>query len=110
MHRRRRPERDTNQIEAEVHTAAMREHRGRGRTETPKRRKRTPATPSAARRPPSSWASSRKTLTNWRSLGIGPPYLKYGSRLGPVRYRLADLVAWQDAHLQKPAFGGGSHA
>jgi Helix-turn-helix domain len=53
---------------------------------------------------------SRKTLTNWRSLGIGPPYLKYGSRLGPVRYRVDDLAEWQEAHLQTPELGGGSHA
>lgn len=39
-----------------------------------------------------------KTLNNWRTLGIGPPHLKYGGRHGPVRYLLSDLVAWQQSH------------
>jgi hypothetical protein len=53
---------------------------------------------------------SPKTLANWRSLGIGPPFLKYGGRLGPVRYRLADLLAWRDTGLRRPEPRGGSHA
>ena len=52
---------------------------------------------------------TRKTLANWRSLGIGPQYLKYGGRLGPVRYRVADLADWQGAQLRTPASGGGYH-
>jgi hypothetical protein len=53
---------------------------------------------------------ARKTLANWRCLGRGPRYVKYGGRLGPVRYRVADLVAWQGAQLRTPGFGGGPHA
>jgi hypothetical protein len=52
---------------------------------------------------------TRKTLANWRNLGIGPQYLKYGGRLGPVRYRVADLAEWREAQLRTPAFGGGYH-
>lgn len=53
---------------------------------------------------------SPKTLANWRCLGIGPQFLKYGGRLGLVRYRLVDLAAWQDAGLRRPEPRGGSHA
>ena len=53
---------------------------------------------------------SPKTLANWRCLGIGPQFLKYGGRLGLVRYRLVDLAAWQDAGLRRPEPRGGSNA
>jgi len=33
-----------------------------------------------------------KTLQSWRNQGVGPKYLKVGSRT--VRYRLDDLKAW----------------
>lgn len=49
-----------------------------------------------------------KTLTNWRSLGLGPLYIKYGGRQGPVRYRVADLATWQAAQVRKPRSDGGS--
>jgi hypothetical protein len=48
-----------------------------------------------------------KTLTNWRSLGIGPPYIKFGGRGGAVRYPLDHLNHYREAHLQKPATRGG---
>ena len=41
---------------------------------------------------------SPKTLRNWRCLGKGPPSVKYGGRNGPVRYVVAEVVAWQQAH------------
>jgi hypothetical protein len=50
-----------------------------------------------------------KTLANWRALKIGVRYIKYGGRCGPVRYRLSDLLAWQEARTRKPN-DGGSHA
>lgn len=34
---------------------------------------------------------SRKTLQKWRSLGMGPPYLKLGSK---VVYRAEDIEAY----------------
>jgi hypothetical protein len=38
------------------------------------------------------------TLQNWRSTGVGPPYVKLGqSSRGHVRYRIEDVVAWQQA-------------
>jgi hypothetical protein len=52
-----------------------------------------------------------KTLANWRALKIGVRYIKYSGRCGPVRYRLADLLAWQDARVRKPkVVQGGSDA
>jgi hypothetical protein len=53
-----------------------------------------------------------KTLTNWRSLGIGPQFIQYDGRNGAVRYRLADLVAWQEARRRNGPSGdsGGSNA
>lgn len=41
---------------------------------------------------------SVKTLRNWRGDQIGPPYLKYGGRNGPVRYLLSDLIEWRGSH------------
>lgn len=40
------------------------------------------------------WETSTKTLANWRCAGIGPTYLKINSL---VRYRLADVVAYEEA-------------
>lgn len=39
------------------------------------------------------------TLKLWRRKGIGPPYVKFGNR---VRYRVADIEAWLDAHTVTP--------
>lgn len=36
---------------------------------------------------------AEKTLRNWASLGQGPKFSKFGNR---VRYRLADVEAWED--------------
>lgn len=38
-----------------------------------------------------------KTLHNKRVYGGGPPFLKLGRR---VLYRVSDLDAWMEAHLQ----------
>ncbi|WP_280333116.1 helix-turn-helix transcriptional regulator [Nocardia wallacei] len=35
-----------------------------------------------------------KTLANWASEGKGPRFVRVGG--GQCRYRLADVVAWQD--------------
>jgi hypothetical protein len=42
------------------------------------------------------WAMSPRTLANHRSLGIGVPYVKLGR---VVRYRLADVLAAERAHV-----------
>ncbi len=39
------------------------------------------------------------TLRNWRAAGYGPPYVR-GRR---VRYRLADLILWQQEQHEEPA-------
>ncbi|MFE2994206.1 helix-turn-helix transcriptional regulator [Nocardia sp. NPDC059246] len=36
---------------------------------------------------------AEKTLRNWASKGQGPRFSKFGGR---VRYRLADVVAWEN--------------
>ncbi len=43
-----------------------------------------------------------KTLTIWRSAGKGPKYLKCGRA---VRYRMADLRAWQESVVVDPTKG-----
>lgn len=40
------------------------------------------------------WTDSH--LRRVRSRGLGPPYLKLGPRT--IRYRVADIEAWIDAH------------
>ena len=42
------------------------------------------------------WGISTKTLANQRCAGGGPPFLKLQ---GPVRYRLADVEAYEAARL-----------
>lgn len=42
---------------------------------------------------------AQSTLDNWRSLGIGPAYLRLGSKGGRVRYRTADLKAWLEEQV-----------
>jgi len=41
---------------------------------------------------------SPKTLQNDRWKGTGIPFVKWGQR-GNVRYRLSDVLAWEEAHL-----------
>jgi predicted DNA-binding transcriptional regulator AlpA len=47
-----------------------------------------------------------KTIYAWNYVGSGPRYLRVGRF---VRYRLTDVVAWEDARYADAA-GGGSHA
>lgn len=44
----------------------------------------------------SRWGTTVKTLANWRHLGKGPAYVKAGDL---VFYRLADVLAFEHAHL-----------
>ncbi len=44
-----------------------------------------------------------KTLAEWRSRGTGPRYLKIGRH---VRYRWADVLAWEESRLVGGASGG----
>jgi len=46
---------------------------------------------------------SVKALQGWRARRVGPPFLKLGA--GPrarVRYRLADLIAWEARQRIEP--------
>lgn len=42
------------------------------------------------------WCLSTSTLERWRWLGIGLPYIKVGGR---IRYRLADIQAYEQKEL-----------
>lgn len=45
------------------------------------------------------------TVRKWRSQGKGPKFLKTGTAPGstaPVRYRLADIEAWEQSCLVTP--------
>jgi hypothetical protein len=37
-----------------------------------------------------------ETVTGWRKTRTGPPYMKIGRH---VRYRLADVIAWEESRL-----------
>ena len=43
------------------------------------------------------WKVSPRTLERWRWLGRGPQYMKVG---GQVRYRFADVAAYEAAQLR----------
>jgi hypothetical protein len=45
-----------------------------------------------------------KTLRNWRVQGVGPRFVRTGRKL--VRYRLADVLAWQEANLRRSTSDG----
>jgi predicted DNA-binding transcriptional regulator AlpA len=47
--------------------------------------------------------ASPKTLRNWRVKGNGPRFIKTGSKL--VRYRLSDILAWQEANVRHSTSG-----
>lgn len=40
---------------------------------------------------------SKSTLESWAVTGQGPRFAKFGGR---VRYRLADVIAWEDARFR----------
>jgi cytochrome b len=44
------------------------------------------------------WQVAESTLERWRSEGIGPIFLKLH---GSVRYRLSDVVAFEEGCLRK---------
>lgn len=44
-----------------------------------------------------------RTLENWRQRGYGPRYVKAGRS---VRYRLADILAWQEHSLKGSTVDG----
>jgi DNA-binding transcriptional MerR regulator len=44
------------------------------------------------------WEMSPQTLRRWRMKKIGPPWFRpNGGDAGEVRYRLADILAWEKA-------------
>lgn len=43
------------------------------------------------------WCISSSTLERWRWLGVGLPYIKVGGR---IRYRLADITAYEQKELR----------
>jgi predicted DNA-binding transcriptional regulator AlpA len=45
-----------------------------------------------------------KTLRNWRVQGLGPRFVRTGRKL--VRYRLSDVLAWQEANLRSSTSEG----
>lgn len=44
------------------------------------------------------WKMNAITLRKWRSDGIGPRFFKPGGPRGAVRYRLSDIIAWEEKH------------
>lgn len=44
------------------------------------------------------WCISPSTLERWRWLGVGLPYIKVGGR---IRYRLADIQAYEQKELAR---------
>ena len=50
------------------------------------------------------WALSERTLERWRCTGEGPTYIKLG---GLVRYRLVDVLAYEQENLcqRRPTSG-----
>ncbi len=43
------------------------------------------------------------TVKGWRTRGFGPPWLKYTrSHRGAVRYRLADVIRWEEEQRHVP--------
>lgn len=43
---------------------------------------------------------SLATVYQWNSRGGGPPFIKIAGRL--VRYKLADVIDWENAHKHHP--------
>lgn len=39
---------------------------------------------------------SKKTVATWASKGTGPRYARFGRH---TRYRLGDVIAWENAHM-----------
>lgn len=50
------------------------------------------------------WGVSSKMLQARRAKGDGPAYFKFGTGpRAPVRYSLADIIAWENAHRREPS-------
>ncbi len=49
------------------------------------------------------WRISKKTLANWRSAGLGPLHIKLN---GAVRYRLTDILAYEQSNTRRSTSGG----
>ena len=48
------------------------------------------------------WSVDPGTIENWRTEKKGPIFIKLGSGSGsPVRYRLHDVVAWEEKMARK---------
>lgn len=45
------------------------------------------------------WRVSGRTLERWRAERYGPAWIRIG---GSIRYRMADVLAWEAAHLIEP--------
>jgi hypothetical protein len=46
------------------------------------------------------WKTKTKTLAQWASLNRGPVFQKFG---GLCRYRLSDVIAWENAQTTRGA-------
>jgi hypothetical protein len=61
---------------------------------------RTNPVDSASQRPNKGQRLPVGTLADWASKGTGPPYATFGKH---VRYRLADLIAWESTQFDLKA-------
>jgi len=48
------------------------------------------------------WNLSTRTLQRNRSEGLGPPFIRL---FGSIRYRLADVIAYEESHLRNSGEG-----
>lgn len=48
------------------------------------------------------WNLSLRTVQRNRSEGLGPPYIRL---FGSIRYRLADVIAYEESHLRNSGEG-----
>ena len=50
------------------------------------------------------WGCTTAALSSWRAGGRGPQWFRLtDARNGPVRYRLDDVLAWENRSDQRPA-------
>ena len=93
-----------------VEHPAIRNQRGVRSAGSRHRRTWTQAPSSTLRGPPGSWVYRERRWQTGAVWGSDPGPAKYGGRLGPVRYLLADLFAWRDASVRRPPTGEPLHA
>lgn len=48
------------------------------------------------------WGLSPNTLANWRALKRGPSYIKLSMGRSPIRYRLEDVLAFEESCVIDP--------